>query len=98
MVSQLLKLHLVDKLGKSEFGKKKKQTPKTGLELSARIRKQNTVPIFLGFKILLLALGGLKGRNPILVIPVLPIENTWYRALSIVDPPKMFKKIELVGV
>lgn len=88
MLSQLLKLHLVNKLGKSELGGKK-----TGLELSTRIRKQNVVPIFLGFKIILLALGGLKGRNPILVILVLPTGNTWYNALYTVDPSKMFKKL-----
>lgn len=88
MLSQLLKLHLVNKLRKSEFGGKK-----IGLELSTRIRKQNVVPIFLGFKIILLALGGLKGRNPILVILVLPIGNTQYNALYIIDPSKMFKKL-----
>lgn len=45
---------------KSEFGRKKSHE-KTGLELSTRIRKQNVVPIFLGFEIILLALDGLRG-------------------------------------
>lgn len=57
---QLLKLHLVDKRVKSEFGRKKTHK-KTGLELSTRIRKQNVVPIFLGFEIILLALDGRRG-------------------------------------
>lgn len=64
---QLLKLHLVDKRMKSEFGRKKSHK-KTALELSTRIRKQNVVPIFLGFEIILLALDGLRGilgRNPV---------------------------------
>lgn len=52
---------------KSEFGRKKSHK-KTGLELSTRIRKQNVVPIFLGFEIIVLALDGLRGilgRNPV---------------------------------
>lgn len=74
MVTQLPKLHFVDKLGKSEF-----EVGAGGrLELSTRIRKQNVVLVFLGFKTILLAFGELKGRNPILVILVLPIENTPY--------------------
>lgn len=36
---QLLKLHLVDKRGKSEFGREKKHK-KAGLELSTRIRNK----------------------------------------------------------
>lgn len=75
MLTQVLKLHFVDKLGKSEFGVVESRER---LELSTRIRKQNVVLVFLEFKTILLAFGELKGRNPILVILVLPIENTPY--------------------
>lgn len=46
----------------------KKNHTKTGLDLSTGIRKQNVVPIFLGFEIILLALDGLRGilgRSPV---------------------------------
>lgn len=64
MVTQLLKLYFVDKLGKSEFGVR---SGEGRLELSTRIRKQNVVLVFLGFKTILLAFGELNGRNRILV-------------------------------
>lgn len=67
----------------------------TGLELSTRIRKQNVVPVLLGFKTILLTLGELAlVRAGILSeSPLYFLQEILGTALYIVHPPKMSKKL-----